>query len=651
MAEDTTTPDADFEDTGEKVAGPIASALDDSIRTRFEKVMGGELRGDKTVDILRSVEKLMFVQTEFLSSISNALDDQYSLSKDTIEDQERESKLKDVSEGGDKPEKGEGFGSKMMGAVTEKLDMGDGPGGFAKKLGIGLLAGFGAKGFFKSLGSGLMEKLGFSKETSEKGGEAAGNGGMLGTLTALFTKGGPLKKMKGGIQGFVAGTVGSLVYDTISGFDADKDGKLLGLKKELVAGTGAAIAGVGSFIATGKALSKAGNAIKSAVGITPKPPVPGGGGGSPAKIPKADAPKPPKTPKVTTPKTPVAKIPGASTITTSGKAAQGKPTTIRGVLGKLPAEKAAKFARFFRVAGPLGAVIPALLEPAMAIYNDEPEAVVRKQTAGALGSIGGGALGALAGGSLGTMLFPGIGSGIGAGIGGLFGAISGEWLIEKMIGAIFDGKDLKEGDLKSESKKNTRVRGGRKGSAPTESPSKAPSASATAKKPPSASATAKIESTGPSVEEAQNQLTSAKAAFAEAEKDDTLRETLEGEKKYSLLKADVAFAEQDLADANARAGANGDFVKRKRGAPKSIMEVAGIESAPEKLAGKTQAIASNQMAKEQATAASIQQNVAKGGDTVTTNTVGGNSTTFNIIKGGGSGSLGNPSHLPVLQSG
>ena len=90
MAEDTTLPDADFEDTGEKVAGTIASALDDSIRTRFEKVMGGELRGDKTVDILRSVEKLMFVQTEFLSSISNALDDQYSLNKDAIEDQERE---------------------------------------------------------------------------------------------------------------------------------------------------------------------------------------------------------------------------------------------------------------------------------------------------------------------------------------------------------------------------------------------------------------------------------------------------------------------------------------------------------------------------------------------------------------------------------
>ena len=78
-----------------------------------------------------------------------------------------------------------------------------------------------------------------------------------------------------------------------------------------------------------------------------------------------------------------------------------------------------------------------------------------------------------------------------------------------------------------------------------------------------------------------------------------------------------------------------------------------IKPAPEKLAGKTQAITSDQMAKEQATAASIQQNVAKGGDTVTTNTVGGNSTTFNIIKGGGKGggSLGNPSHLPVLQSG
>lgn len=619
MADETTLPDADFEDTGEKVAGPIASALDDSIRTRFEKVMGGELRGDKTVDILRSVEKLMFVQTEFLSSINNVLDAQYDFNQETVEDEERKSKLKGVSETGGKPEKGEGFGSRVMGAVTEKLDMGDGAGGFAKKLGIGLLAGFGAKGFFKNLGSGLMEKLGFSKETSEKGGKAAGDGGMLGTLSAFFTKGGPLKKMKGGIQGFVAGTVGSLVYDTISGFDADKDGKLLGLKKELVAGTGAAVAGVGSFIATGKALNKAGTAIKSAVGIGAKPPTPGGGG-SPAKVPKADAPKPAKTPKVTTPKAPVAKIPGASTITTSGKAAQGKPTTIKGVASRLPAEKAAKFAKFFRVAGPLGAVIPALLEPAMAIYNDEPEAVVRKQTAGALGSIGGGALGAIAGGSLGTMLFPGIGSAIGGGLGGLLGAISGEWLIEKMIGAIFDGEDLKEGDLKTEAKKSTRVRGGRGrgGSAPTESPSETPSASATAK----------IESSSPTEKVDQPKVSVlTKDGMKKLTKDEIMEGKRSGTIKRSL--ANDALRRVKLTDQTSK-----------------------IKPAPEKLAGKTQAITSDQMAKEQATAASIQQNVAKGGDTVTTNTVGGNSTTFNIIKGGGGGgSLGNPSHLPVLQSG
>ena len=43
----------------------IAESLRESIEKRFSKVVGGELRGDKVPDILRSVEKLMFVQTEF----------------------------------------------------------------------------------------------------------------------------------------------------------------------------------------------------------------------------------------------------------------------------------------------------------------------------------------------------------------------------------------------------------------------------------------------------------------------------------------------------------------------------------------------------------------------------------------------------------
>ena len=604
MAE-TLTPDADFPEVQQSMS-PVADALEDSVKKRFEKVIGGELRGDKTVDILRSVEKLMFVQTEFLGAISSKLDKQLSFDKEATEDAERQSALASVSED-DTPS---GDGKSLLSKVADQVDLGAGPGGFAKKLAGGLLGAFGAKGFFKSLVGDGLKKLGIGDETAEKVSDAAGTGGFASVLTGMFTKGGIGSKLKGGVQGFVAGTVGKLVFDAVGNLDVDKDGKLLGLNKDLVAGTSAAVAGIGSFIATGKVMSKAGSAIKSTLGIGGKPPTPGATP-SAKKVPKVpDAPKA-TTPKVTSTKTP-AKLPGGPTVTTSGAASQGRPTTIKGVLSKLPAEKAAKFAKFFRVAGPLGAVIPALLEPAMAIYNDEPESVIRKQTAGALGSIGGGALGAIAGGSLGTMLFPGIGSGIGAGLGGLFGAISGEWLIEKMIGAIFDGDDLKEGDLKAEAKKNTRVRGGSGKGKKVETP-------------PSQAATAKVESGSPTEEANQPKVSVlTKNGMKKLTKDEIMEGKRSGTIKRSL--ANDALRRVKLTD-----------------------QTSQIKPVPEKLAGKTQAISSDQIAKDQASAASIQQNVAKGGDTVTTNTVGGNQTTFNIVKGGGSGSLAN-GHLPILQS-
>jgi hypothetical protein len=597
------------EEVVEQSLTPVTNALEDSVKQRFEKVIGGELRGDKTVDILRSVEKLMFVQTEFLGSISRKLDKQLSFDREASEDSERREALSSV--GGDDDDTS--GGKSLLSKVADQVDLGAGPGGFAKKLAGGLLGAFGAKGFFKSLVGDGLKKLGIGDETAEKVSDAAGTGGFASVLTGLFTKGGIGSKLKGGVQGFVAGTVGKLVFDAVGDLDVDKDGKLLGLNKDLVAGTSAAVAGIGSFIATGKVMSKAGSAIKGTLGIGGKPATPG----ATPKVPKVDAPKTSKTPKITSTKTPKVKIPGGPTLTTNGVASQGKPTSIRGVLGKLPAEKAAKFARFFRVAGPLGAVIPALLEPAMAIYNDEPEAVIRKQTAGALGSIGGGALGALAGGSLGTMLFPGIGSGIGAGLGGLFGAISGEWLIEKMIGAMFDGKDLKEGDLKSEAKKNTRVRGGSKGS-----------------RPGSTTPTAKVVSTSPAGGGNQS-IPSDIPKFGNPE----------GLTREALL-------EKEAEEREMNGGMPGLFEQERRQAEAQEQVKAYNITANEnesKLLGKTNAISANQVAKEQASAALIQQNVAKGGDTVTTNTVGGNQTTFNIVKGGGSGSLAN-GHLPVLQS-
>ena len=82
--------------------GELAETLRDSIEKRFSKVVGGELRGDKVPDILRSVEKLMFVQTEFLGSISRKLDKQLSFDREASEDSERREALSSV--GGDDDE-------------------------------------------------------------------------------------------------------------------------------------------------------------------------------------------------------------------------------------------------------------------------------------------------------------------------------------------------------------------------------------------------------------------------------------------------------------------------------------------------------------------------------------------------------------------
>ena len=178
---------------------------------------------------------------------------------------------------------------------------------------------------------------------------------------------------------------------------------------------------------------------------------------------------------------------------------------------------------------------------------------------------------------------------------------------------MFDGEDLKEGDLKAEAKKNTRVRGSRG------------SKGKKVETPPSEAATAKVESGSPTEQANQPKVS---VLTTDGMKKLTKDEIMEG-KRSGTIKRSLA----------------NDALRRV----KLTDQTSQISPVPEKLAGKTQAIATDQIAKDQATAASIQQNVAKGGDTVTTNTVGGNSTTFNIVKGGGSGSLSN-SHLPVLQS-
>ena len=114
------------------------------------------------------------------------------------------------------------------------------------------------------------------------------------------------------------------------------------------------------------------------------------------------------------------------------------------------ASKLAQYAKFFKFAGPAMAVIPALIDPAMAIYNDESDEEIKKQIVGALGSISGAYLGGIAGAGL-TTLIPvvgqsGIGNFLGGVIGAVGGALSGEYLAEELADALLGGPDPKPVD-------------------------------------------------------------------------------------------------------------------------------------------------------------------------------------------------------------
>lgn len=110
-------------------------------------------------------------------------------------------------------------------------------------------------------------------------------------------------------------------------------------------------------------------------------------------------------------------------------------------------EKAGKWARyskllkFLRAAGYVG-VAMAFIDPIYAMYIGAPESEIKKQLAGAMGSIGGATLGAIIG-AAGITAIPVVGqSGVaniaGGLVGGIVGAVAGEWLIESLVEYLFD---------------------------------------------------------------------------------------------------------------------------------------------------------------------------------------------------------------------
>ena len=572
----------------------IAETLRDSIEKRFSKVVGGELRGDKVPDILRSVEKLMFIQTEFLSSISNSLKDQLAIQADAIEDSETAEKLSSVSENDDnKNQKSmfEGFKS----AVLERTDSEKFDTDFAKKMGLAIAGGMLLKGFGGALFDDIADNLNLSENTRENVKEGTEAGLFTSFFGALFPgkdKDGKRKsRLKGGLKGFALGFIANTLGQAVEGLDFDDDGKILGADKETVGGITEAIAGFGLLAGGGKILGKLTQAAKNTVSKMRGLPTsaqtftsvtPGGGTTPRAPLaPASPATKPSIGSKIAKGASNVASkvtaaIPGAMTVNTAGQVSRADG--IKGIFKKLKSmnpEKAAKFAKFFKFAGPAAAIIPALIEPAMAIANDAPDDVIKKEIAGALGSIGGTALGVLAGGALGTAIpVPFIGTGIGGFLGGIAGAFGGEALAEKIADFFMGGGKITEGNLKTiGGNASDKRKSARQGSNLKSSPSKNVSATIT--------------------------------------------------------------------------GSGGDAMSGSIAGISSTGTPTNISATESNLGLKAQAISTNQAVKDQ-TSAMIQQNAVKGGDTVTSNTVGGTSNTFNILKGG-AGSLAN-GHLPILQS-
>ena len=481
MAEDT-RPDADFNELAPQEAvesmTPVADALKESIEARFTKVAGNELRGDKIPDILRSVEKSMFLQTEFLGRISTSLNKQLSFEREAAEDRDRLENLGSVSEE-DMPAPREDkslmdkIKDKAIGAKNKARDTLIGAEDdsimkkIAKTMTTAVVGGLFVSGFAGEAAKDGFKRVGLSDERSEAMGESVGDAAGMGTTAAVlasslkfFTGKGP-----GGLKAFASTAVAKLTYDALGSLDIDEDGKILGMKTELVQAVGGGLAGIATFIGVGKSFKALGTGLKKSFNFAKSKL-----GGGP-KVPKVDIPKP--TTSSTKAITNVAKtaskgltatattatqaIPSGVNINTSGVANQGRPSTIKGVAESLKntnPSKIAKYAKFFKFAGPAAAVLPALIDPAMAIYNDAPDDVVRREVAGALGSVGGATLGSIAGTTAGAALGLGVG-GVGAipggilggFIGGISGAFAGEWLLEKMTDALMGGPEINPEDM------------------------------------------------------------------------------------------------------------------------------------------------------------------------------------------------------------
>lgn len=323
----------------------------------------------------------------------------------------------------------------------DSLDNLKGIGKFITKgLGVALIAPVIVK-FISGLVDGVIEEA-FGEEAAKKFGSEIKVGGIMAVIGGLLF--GPMAILPLFFAG-VIGTLGKKLVDGISEETLDK----FGIDKKSLGGVVAAVgAALGLFVPT--LLKKAimgtgslalaavrGSATLAATAVSTASTAAAGAAGAPRPAPAPGAPPRP------------AGVPSGMRVNSAGRvinANTGRFASADDIAKAMKAEgrmaKVAKYMKFFKFAGPALAVVPALIDPLMAIYNEESEQEIKKQLVGALGTVGGVALGGLAGTALGTGIFPGVGSLIGGLVGAGAGAFLGEDLAEMIAEAVLSGKDL-----------------------------------------------------------------------------------------------------------------------------------------------------------------------------------------------------------------
>lgn len=361
--------------------------------------------------------------------------------------QARAEKRREAASGDNKKGLRERMSDTMKDAKKTGADVKDnlkGIGKFITKgLGIAIIAPI-IIDFINGAVDGVIEEA-FGKDAADKYGGMIKVGGILAVIGGLLF--GPMAILPLFFAG-VMGVLGKKLVDSISDETLEKFGIDKGTLGGVVAAVGAAL---GLFVpmllkkaitGTAKLALKmvtggaalAGNLVKSVVkGPRPTPTPTAGSGGSGGR-------PPPVRP---------GGVPSGMRVNKAGRmihANTGRFASADDIAKAMKLEgrasQVAKYMKFFKFAGPAMAIVPALIDPLLAIYNDAGPDEIKKQLAGALGTVGGVALGGLAGTALGTGIFPGVGSAIGGFLGMGLGAYLGEDLAEKIADAVLSGDDV-----------------------------------------------------------------------------------------------------------------------------------------------------------------------------------------------------------------